>query len=66
MASPIYQEVSIQMRQRWARDRHGRTRALLEAREVLRTNLLKVMADHNLDAIVHKAIEHEPTSSVTV
>ena len=25
------------------------------------TNLLKVMADHKLDAIVHKAVEHQPT-----
>ena len=24
-------------------------------------NLLKVMADHRLDAIVHKAVEHQPT-----
>ncbi len=62
MASPIYQDVSIQMKQRWARDptpaEHAR---FLEARDTLRINLLKVMADHDLDAIVHKAIEHEPT-----
>ena len=25
------------------------------------TNLLKVMADHKLDALVHKAVEHQPT-----
>ncbi len=25
------------------------------------TNLLTVMADHRLDAIVHKAVEHQPT-----
>ena len=25
------------------------------------TNLLKVMADNRLDAIVHKAVEHQPT-----
>ena len=25
------------------------------------TDLLKVMADHRLDAIVHKAVEHQPT-----
>ena len=25
------------------------------------TNLLKVMADNQLDAIVHKAVEHQPT-----
>ena len=31
------------------------------ARETLMTNLLKLMADHRLDAIVHKAVEHQPT-----
>ena len=25
------------------------------------TNVLKVMADHRLDAIVHKSVEHQPT-----
>ncbi len=25
------------------------------------TRLLSVMADHALDAIVHKAVEHQPT-----
>jgi Asp-tRNA(Asn)/Glu-tRNA(Gln) amidotransferase A subunit family amidase len=33
----------------------------LLAREELTTNLLKVMADNNLDAVVHKAVEHQPT-----
>ena len=33
----------------------------LIAREQLMTHLLKVMADHRLDAIVHKAVEHQPT-----
>jgi Asp-tRNA(Asn)/Glu-tRNA(Gln) amidotransferase A subunit family amidase len=33
----------------------------LEAREELMTNLLKVMADNKLDAIVHRSVEHEPT-----
>jgi len=31
------------------------------AREKLTINLFKVMADHNLDAIVHKTVEHQPT-----
>jgi Asp-tRNA(Asn)/Glu-tRNA(Gln) amidotransferase A subunit family amidase len=35
--------------------------AYLNAREELLTNLLQVMADHRLDAIVHKAVEHQPT-----
>ncbi len=25
------------------------------------TSLLKVMADHKLDAIIHKSVEHQPT-----
>ncbi len=33
----------------------------LAARETLMINMLKVMADHNLDAIVHKTVEHQPT-----
>jgi Asp-tRNA(Asn)/Glu-tRNA(Gln) amidotransferase A subunit family amidase len=33
----------------------------LAAREQLTINLAKVMADHNLDAIVHKTVEHQPT-----
>jgi Asp-tRNA(Asn)/Glu-tRNA(Gln) amidotransferase A subunit family amidase len=33
----------------------------LKAREELLTSVLKVMADHRLDAIVHKAVEHQPT-----
>ena len=33
----------------------------LKAQDQLTTNFLKVMADHNLDAIVHKAVEHQPT-----
>lgn len=33
----------------------------LLARETLMTTLLKVMADNNLDAIIHKTVEHTPT-----
>jgi Asp-tRNA(Asn)/Glu-tRNA(Gln) amidotransferase A subunit family amidase len=33
----------------------------LAARQQLLINLLKVMADNRLDAIVHKSVEHEPT-----
>jgi amidase len=33
----------------------------LVAREALMTSFLKVMADHELDAIVYKAVEHQPT-----
>jgi amidase len=33
----------------------------LKAQDELMTTLLKVMADHKLDAIAHKAVEHQPT-----
>jgi Asp-tRNA(Asn)/Glu-tRNA(Gln) amidotransferase A subunit family amidase len=33
----------------------------LRAQDELMTIFLKVMADHKLDAIVHKAVEHQPT-----
>jgi Asp-tRNA(Asn)/Glu-tRNA(Gln) amidotransferase A subunit family amidase len=33
----------------------------LLAREQLTNNILKVMADNRLDAIVHKSVEHQPT-----
>ena len=33
----------------------------LRAQDELMTLFLKVMADHRLDAIVHKAVEHQPT-----
>jgi Asp-tRNA(Asn)/Glu-tRNA(Gln) amidotransferase A subunit family amidase len=33
----------------------------LLAREELTFNVYKVMADHKLDAIVHKSVEHQPT-----
>ncbi len=33
----------------------------LKARDLLMTRLLNVMAENRLDAIVHKAVEHQPT-----
>jgi amidase len=33
----------------------------LEARAQLMVNLLKVMTDNRLDAIIHKSVEHQPT-----
>jgi Asp-tRNA(Asn)/Glu-tRNA(Gln) amidotransferase A subunit family amidase len=33
----------------------------VQAREELMFNILKVMADNRLDAIVHKTVEHQPT-----
>ena len=32
----------------------------IQARNQLMINILKVMADHQLDAIVHKTVEHQP------
>lgn len=62
MASPDYADVSPQMKARWGRDSDPADYArYMEARETLMTNVLKVMADNELDAIVHTAIEHEPT-----
>jgi len=60
--SPDFQKVVKGSQARWERgaDPSKHYRYLL-AREQLLTNLLKVMADHNLDAIVHKAVEHQPT-----
>jgi len=40
---------------------HARYLAFLEAREQLTFNVFKVMADHRLDAIVHKSVEVQPT-----
>ena len=44
-----------------ARRRTEKYNASLQARDLLLTNMLKAMADHALDAIVHKAVEHQPT-----
>ncbi len=62
MASPNFAEVSHGVRVRW-----GQTGSdedyfeYLKARDTLMTRFLTVMADHRLDAIVHKAVEHTPT-----
>ena len=49
----------------WRRDRREsdstRFGKYLAARQKLMVNLLKAMADHHLDAIVHKSVEHQPT-----
>jgi Asp-tRNA(Asn)/Glu-tRNA(Gln) amidotransferase A subunit family amidase len=62
MASPLFEQVLRGARNRWLRaapaDAHY---AYLRARDLLMIRLLKVMADHRLDAIVHKAVEHQPT-----
>ena len=62
MASPLYASTFRGVRTRWAADAGAEAlRACLAARERLMTNLLAVMADHRLDAFVHKAVEHQPT-----
>lgn len=66
LASPNFDELlpTVQRRLRGssggpeAQQRHYR---YLMARDQLMTNLLQTMADHQLDAIVHKSIEHLPT-----
>jgi Asp-tRNA(Asn)/Glu-tRNA(Gln) amidotransferase A subunit family amidase len=62
VASPGFSKVSrnTQNRMRAAADPVKHFQYLI-AREQLMSNLLKVMADHRLDAIVHKAVEHQPT-----
>jgi len=62
MASPLFQKVTNSARKRWTSDATPEQHHdYLKARDTLMINLLKVMADHKLDAIVHKAVEHEPT-----
>ena len=62
MASPEFAKVHYNAQNRWKApldaDKHYQ---YLLAREKLMGNLLKVMADHRLDAIVHKSVEHQPT-----
>ena len=62
MASPLFQKVANSARRRWTTvDSSERLLAYLRARGRLMTSMLKVMADHRLDAIVHKAVEHQAT-----
>lgn len=62
MASPLFAKVTKSGHRRWTNaDTPAQHHAYMKARETLMMNLLKVMADHRLDAIVHKAVEHQPT-----
>ena len=62
MASPLFEQVVNSGRNRWQKTQpDGAYGEYLAARELLMTRLLAVMADHRLDAIVHKAVEHTPT-----
>jgi len=62
VASAEFGKVSrnAQNRMKASQDATKHYQALL-AREELMTHLLQVMADRRLDAIVHKAVEHQPT-----
>jgi amidase len=60
--SPDFSKVSKRSRDRWTRATETPAHyEYLLAREELTTHFLKVMADNRLDAIVHKAVEHQPT-----
>ena len=62
MASPLFAKTTKSAHRRWSNaDTPAQHHAYMVARETLMTNMLKVMADHRLDAIVHKAVEHQPT-----
>jgi amidase len=64
-ASPDFAKVIRRSQERWQRRPDpGAHYAYLTARDALLTGMLKVMADHRLDAIVHKAVEHQPTRIV--
>ncbi|MGH7768867.1 MAG: amidase family protein [Candidatus Binatia bacterium] len=60
--SPDFQKVTRRSQDRWKRPEDPQKHyEYLLAREELTINFLKVMADNKLDAIVHKAVEHQPT-----
>jgi Asp-tRNA(Asn)/Glu-tRNA(Gln) amidotransferase A subunit family amidase len=62
MKTPEFQKVQKRSRDRWQKTPSGEAHyEYLKAREQLMTNLLQVMAENRLDAIVHKAVEHQPT-----
>jgi Asp-tRNA(Asn)/Glu-tRNA(Gln) amidotransferase A subunit family amidase len=62
IAAPDFAKVVKRSQERFKRNpdwnRHYES---LKAQDELMTIFLKVMADHQLDAIVHKAVEHQPT-----
>tara|TARA_A100001037_G_C14985461_1_gene560056 strand:+ start:139 stop:960 length:822 start_codon:yes stop_codon:yes gene_type:complete len=62
MGSPLFQKTVHGVRTRWKNeDTSAEWGEYLHARDQLMTRFLSVMADHNLDTIVHKAVEHQPT-----
>ncbi len=62
MKSPAFKEIYRGAKQRWeATNSEAQHYAYLRARDTLMMHMHQVMADHRLDAIVHKAVEHQPT-----
>ncbi|MBM4264685.1 MAG: amidase [Deltaproteobacteria bacterium] len=62
MASPEFAKVSHSAKHRLKTSSDAaKYYDCLMARDALMTNLLKVMADNKLHAIVHKSVEHQPT-----
>lgn len=60
--SPWFANVNVTSQRRFqTNDSSEQHYRYLKARDTLMINVLKVMADHRLDAIVHKAVEHQPT-----
>ncbi|CAH1649566.1 Amidase [Hyphomicrobiales bacterium] len=61
-ASPLFEKVGPNSQKRWL-DAPSSERQLAyhRARATLMMNMLNVMAEHRLDAIIHKAVEHQPT-----
>jgi len=64
LESPEFDKLSPPVQGRLSRppgsDAQIRYYEYLEARDELMLHLLKMMADHQLDAVVHNSVEHEP------
>jgi amidase len=61
-SSPHFTKVVKRSQDRWTRAVEPAAHyEYLKARDELMTILLKVMADHKIDAVVHKSVEHQPT-----
>jgi len=62
VAAPEFDEITRYARVRFMREADASKHyEYLVAREELMHRVMKVMADHELDAIVYKAVEHQPT-----
>ncbi len=62
MRSAEFAQVVRRSQERWRRSSDAtRHYESLKAQDELMIHFLKVMADHELHAIVHKAVEHQPT-----